>query len=192
MSMLTPLFALAALAVLGPILLHLVRRKPKETLSFSSLMFLEDSPPKWTQQSRIEQWLLLALRSLVIALLALAFTRPYWASAAKLTGSNEIGLKRIVLMDQSASMRRAGIWDAGLVQPTGLVWTASGVAIQDSALRESAVWAEVGVDRLRDGDGDNPGQDLPIDDGVFVLGLDREAADAILRRARARERRSRR
>jgi|688.fasta_scaffold04777_5 hypothetical protein len=112
MSMLTPLFALAALAVLGPILLHLVRRKPKETLSFSSLMFLEDSPPKWTQQSRIEQWLLLALRSLVIALLALAFTRPYWASAAKLTGSNEIGLKRIVLMDQSASMRRAGIWDA--------------------------------------------------------------------------------
>ena len=110
--MLTPLFALATLAIIGPILLHLVRRKPKETLEFSSLMFLEDSPPKWAKQSRIEQWLLLALRSLVIGLLAFAFTRPYWATAAKLTGSNEIGSKRIVLVDQSASMRRSGIWDA--------------------------------------------------------------------------------
>lgn len=116
MSMLTPFFALAALAVVGPILIHLVRRKPKETLEFSSLMFLDDSPPKWTQQSRIEQWLLLALRSSVIALLALAFTRPYWASAAKLTGGNDIGLKRIVLLDQSASMRRSGIWDAASVR----------------------------------------------------------------------------
>jgi len=110
--MLSPLFALAALAIAGPILLHLVRRRPKETLPFSSLMFLEDSPPKWTQQSRIEQWLLLALRVSVIALLALAFTRPYWASAAKLTGGSELGIRRIVLLDQSASMRRAGIWDA--------------------------------------------------------------------------------
>ena len=112
MSMLTPLFALAALAIVGPILLHLVRRKPKETLEFSSLMFLEESPPKWTQQSRIEQWLLLALRSLVIGLLALAFTRPYWASAAKLSSGSDVGLKRIVLLDQSASMRRNGVWDA--------------------------------------------------------------------------------
>jgi len=92
-----------------------------ETLSFSSLMFLEDSPPKWTQQSRIEQWLLLALRISVIALLALAFTRPYWASAAKLTGGSELGIRRIVLVDQSASMRRAGIWDAANARVSDLL-----------------------------------------------------------------------
>ncbi|MEQ1826156.1 MAG: BatA domain-containing protein, partial [Pirellula sp.] len=110
MSFLAPLYGLAALAVALPILLHLVRKRPKETQAFSSLMFLEPSPPRLTRHSRIEQWLLLFLRVLAIALLAIAFARPYWNAAAE-TAKNPSGLRRLILLDSSASMRREGLWE---------------------------------------------------------------------------------
>ena len=50
MSLLVPFF-LAGLAALSlPLLLHLVRRTPRGRQSFSSLMFLEPTPPQLTRQ----------------------------------------------------------------------------------------------------------------------------------------------
>ncbi|MEZ0258996.1 MAG: BatA domain-containing protein, partial [Chthoniobacter sp.] len=48
MNFLAPLFALGALAVIGPILFHLIRRTTREKTPFSTLMFLEPSPPRIT------------------------------------------------------------------------------------------------------------------------------------------------
>src|SRR6185295_57102 len=45
MSFLAPLFALGALAIIGPILFHLIRRTTREVTPFSTLMFLRPSPP---------------------------------------------------------------------------------------------------------------------------------------------------
>ena len=61
MNFLSPLFALAALAVVSPIIFHLVRRRPKEHIEFSSLLFLDPAPPKLTRSSQIDQWLLLLM-----------------------------------------------------------------------------------------------------------------------------------
>ncbi len=113
MSFLAPLYALAGLAIALPILFHLIRRRPKERILMSSLMFLDPTPPRLTRQSSIDQWLLLLLRATAIALLAFAFTRPYWNTSAE-KDTDRIGSKRMLLIDTSASMRRDGLWSAAI------------------------------------------------------------------------------
>lgn len=110
MSFLSPLFALAALAVVSPILFHLVRRRPKEHVEFSSLLFLDPAPPKLTRSSQIDQWLLLLMRSAAVLLVAAAFARPYWDTPVA-TDSVRSGLQRMILIDTSASMRRSDLLD---------------------------------------------------------------------------------
>lgn len=113
MSFLSPIYALAGLAIALPILFHLIRRRPKERKLMSSLMFLDPTPPRLTRQSRIDQWLLLLLRATAIGLLALAFTRPYWNEPAE-KDTDRIGVQRMLLIDSSASMRRDGLWDTAV------------------------------------------------------------------------------
>ena len=111
MSWLFSLYALGGLAVVGPILFHMWRRRPRGERPFSTLMFLTVSPPKITSRSRIEHWLLLALRASALGLLAFAFMRPLWR--APLVESDPRSDEQLiaVLVDTSASMRRDGIWD---------------------------------------------------------------------------------
>jgi hypothetical protein len=116
MNFLTPLYALAALAVAIPILLHLVRRQPKNRLEFSSLLFLPESPPRLTRNSRIEHWLLLMLRSLVLLMIAFAFARPYLNQAASTSSGSAVGKRKCIVIDQSASMRREGVWQHAIEQ----------------------------------------------------------------------------
>ena len=52
MSFLSPLFLLGAAAILGPIVFHLIRRVTREKVPFSSLMFLQPTPPRLTRKSR--------------------------------------------------------------------------------------------------------------------------------------------
>src|SRR6478609_5759825 len=80
MSFLAPLFLLGAAGIIGPIIFHLIRRTTKEVTPFSTLMFLQPTPPRVTRRSRLENLWLLLLRCLVIALLALGFGRPFLRS----------------------------------------------------------------------------------------------------------------
>src|SRR5947199_4397780 len=110
MSFLAPLFLLGALAVSLPVIFHLIRRTTRERTPLSSLMFLQPSPPRLTRRSRLEHILLLLLRCAVICLLALGFARPFLKKAV-VADPSAAGAKRIVvLVDSSASMRRANLW----------------------------------------------------------------------------------
>ncbi len=110
MSFLAP-FYLAGLAAIGlPILFHMIRRTPKGKVPFSTLMFLEASPPKVTSRSKIEHWLLLLLRATALILLALAFSRPFMRQSEDQTVDAE-SKRRAILVDVSASMRRDGLWE---------------------------------------------------------------------------------
>ncbi len=112
MNFLTPLFLLGGLAIAGPILFHLIRRTTRERRVFSSLMFLLPTPPRLAKRSRLEHWLLLLLRCLALGLLALGFSRPFFKQTP-LDDPTAAQPKRIVvLVDVSASMRRAGLWSA--------------------------------------------------------------------------------
>lgn len=109
MGLLAPLYALAALAIAGPIILHLIRRQPQGQMQFSSLMFLSPSPPRLTRRSRLDNLWLLLLRALAVVLIAIAFARPYMRQDSFL--NNALSGRRIVmLLDTSGSMQRAEVW----------------------------------------------------------------------------------
>jgi hypothetical protein len=114
MSFLTPLYLLAGLAVLAPILAHLVRKRPRDVIDFSSILFLEPSARRLTSRSRIEHWLLLFLRSLILLALAFAFARPYLKTFVQQTTAADPGKDRVLLIDASASMRRPGVWEQAI------------------------------------------------------------------------------
>ena len=110
MNFLSPLFLVGALAVALPIAFHLIRRTTKERTNFSSLMFLQPTPPRVTKRSRLEHLLLLLLRSLVLCLLALGFARPFIQSAGDNPQPTGPGKRVVLLVDTSASMRRGSLW----------------------------------------------------------------------------------
>ncbi|HEX9006177.1 MAG TPA: BatA domain-containing protein [Bacteroidota bacterium] len=104
MTFLNPLvlFGLAAAAI--PILIHLLNLRKLRTIEFSSLRFLKELQRSSIRRLRIRQWILLAIRTLLIAALVLAFSRP----ALKGSFANLIGGRAattmVVLMDDSPSM----------------------------------------------------------------------------------------
>ncbi len=112
MNFLAPLFLFGALAIAAPFIFHLIRRTTKERTRFGSLMFLEPSPPRLTKRSRLEHLLLLLLRCLALALLAFAFARPFFQETSVQESESGLPARTVVLVDTSASMRRAGLWDA--------------------------------------------------------------------------------
>ena len=116
MSFLTPLYIAGLLAVSLPLLFHLIRRTPRGQLPFSSLMFLSPSPPRLTRRSRLDNLLLLLLRAAVLVLLALAFARPFLRESARFAFDQVEGRRVALLVDTSASMRRAGLWQQALAE----------------------------------------------------------------------------
>lgn len=114
MSFLVPLYLAGLAAASLPLVLHLVRRTPRSRQEFSSLMFLTPTPPRVTRRSRLEQLLLLALRITALVLLAAAFARPFLREAAALSLEALPGRRLAILLDASASMRRADLWSKAL------------------------------------------------------------------------------
>jgi hypothetical protein len=102
MGLLAPWF-LAGAALIGiPLYVHLLQRATSIELPFASTMFFEKSFEATSKQRRLRYLLLLALRIAILALLALAFAKPYFNSA-KPPGdlSNRL---IIIALDQTASM----------------------------------------------------------------------------------------
>jgi hypothetical protein len=110
MNFLAPLFLVGALAIAAPIIFHLIRRISREKMTFSSLMFLQPTPPRVTRRSRLENLWLLLLRCLVLCLLALGFARPFLQRPVADTAFQGRGKKQALLIDASASMRRENLW----------------------------------------------------------------------------------
>jgi hypothetical protein len=124
-NFLAPLFLLGGLAVALPVIFHLIRRTTRERKSFSSLMFLMPSPPRLTRRSRLEHLLLLLLRCGVLCLLALGFARPYIKKALDSPQSSGNAKRTVLLVDTSASMRRANLWADARARAESIVRDAS-------------------------------------------------------------------
>ncbi len=112
MNFLAPLFLLGGLALAAPIVFHLVRRTTKERVAFSSLMFLQPSPPRISRRHKLEHILLLILRCAALALLALGFARPFLKQPPVDDPTAAQPRRTVMLVDTSASMRRDGVWAA--------------------------------------------------------------------------------
>ena len=110
MNFLFPIFLAGITAISLPIILHMIRRNTRKRVMFSSLMFLRTTMPRFRNRSRPENLLLLILRCIIICLLVLAFMRPFFNKPIETLPVNQ-GKRTVLLIDTSASMRRAGIWD---------------------------------------------------------------------------------
>jgi hypothetical protein len=97
-----------------PLLIHLLLRARKHKLRFSTLLFFRKLDEQAARRRKLKHWLLLAMRTLLLAALVLAFARPYWPEPK----SNNVGQIRrrfIFVIDRSASM--------AAVEKEGQRWT---------------------------------------------------------------------
>jgi len=114
LTFLVPLFLLGIAGIVVPIVVHLTRRQRRQVVAFPSLMFLEKIPFQEQRRRRIQHWLLLSLRALALALLAVAFARPFMEDAELSAGGNTGPREVVVLLDRSYSMDAGDLWDQAL------------------------------------------------------------------------------
>ena len=123
MSLLAPLFLAALAAIALPFWLHRLQTESSDRKPFSSAMLLETSEQRVHVRKKLKYFTLLALRVLVLALLAFAFARPLWTSPDALPGPAPEGT-HVVMVDTSASMGRSGVFDRALALARDAIDTA--------------------------------------------------------------------
>lgn len=110
MSFLAPLFFVALAAMAIPVLIHLIQREKKQVVRFPSLMFIQRVPYKSVRRRRIHNWFLLMVRLTALALIVLAFSRPFFERDnldIATGGAREV----VVLLDQSYSLAFGDRWE---------------------------------------------------------------------------------
>ena len=103
MSFAAPLFLLATLAGLIPVLLHMINRQKAPEVPFSTLRFLQLSVQRTRRRKTVHVILLLLLRVAALVLVAVALARPTIRPLGGLLGGAAVRAVAIVL-DNSASM----------------------------------------------------------------------------------------
>ncbi|MDR0779158.1 MAG: BatA domain-containing protein [Pseudomonadales bacterium] len=107
MGLITPLFLLGLFGLALPWWLHRLETQTTEREKFSTTRFLEASKKRIHVQRKLRFLLLMALRMLFLALLALAFARPLWFDRPQSTITADT-THHVIVIDTSLSMRGAG------------------------------------------------------------------------------------
>lgn len=102
-------FGFANLAALGwlaaaaaPILIHLWMRQTHRTTPWAAYQFLKSALERQARRLRLQHWILLAIRTAILLLIALAAAKPFFESKL-LTGGN-VPTHRFLVIDNSLSM----------------------------------------------------------------------------------------
>jgi hypothetical protein len=102
------LVGLGALAI--PVLIHLIQRERKRVVEFPSLMFLRRIPYQSVRRRRIRDWLLLVLRLAALALIVMAFARPFFRRSELAAAAQNGAREAVILVDTSYSMEYGDRW----------------------------------------------------------------------------------
>lgn len=103
----SPAWAAALAAIALPVLAHLWSRRTGPPTRFTAVAMVEQAERLGARRDRWRQWVLLAMRSGIIALIVAAFTQPGWSRAAPATGADGSVGVGVIVLDASASMQRA-------------------------------------------------------------------------------------
>ena len=106
MTFLNPLYLIALAAAAIPILLHLLNLRKTRVVEFSTLTFLHELQRSRIRKLKLKQWLLLALRTLIIVFMVLAFTRPALRSSLGFLPGTTAKNSVVIILDDSFSMTR--------------------------------------------------------------------------------------
>ena len=148
MSFIAPLFLLGALAVAVPFWLHRLQTQSSDRKPFSSAMLLETTEQQVHVQKKLKYLVLLALRTALLIVIALAFAKPLWMNPESLPGPGPDGT-HLVLVDTSASMSRDGAFEQAISLARQAIDAAPGgamlqVFVASTAVREES---ELSADR---------------------------------------------
>src|SRR5215472_19035201 len=94
------LYGLLAASV--PILIHLLNRRKFREVHWAAMRFLLAAIRKNQRRIRIEQWLLLAIRTLIILLVVTAMAKPFLESMGVVIAGRRV--HRVLVLDASLSM----------------------------------------------------------------------------------------
>jgi hypothetical protein len=120
MSLLNPLFLLGLLGIALPIWLHRLETHATEREKFSSTMFMEAAKHRIHVQRKLKYLLLMALRILLVLLLALAFTKPIWERPLSAVMANS-DTHHVIVLDTSFSMNRGDSFPQALEIARGII-----------------------------------------------------------------------
>lgn len=168
LALLIPAGLAALAALLLPALIHLARRDEEKRTDFAALRWLRQKP-KPRQRLRIDEWPLLLLRLLLIALLALWLARPV------LHGEDDGAPWIMAVPGVAAAQARAAATDDAEVRwlahgfpaidaapPTGPVPIASLLRQLDAELPQGAPLTLLVPERLSGADGERPRLSRPV------------------------------
>jgi len=96
-------FASLALAAI-PIAIHLFSRRRYHRVSWAAMRFLQRAHRRTRRRTRLEQWLLLALRTAIMLLIALALARPLTQRGSAFSPVRGQRIDRVLMIDDSGSM----------------------------------------------------------------------------------------
>jgi hypothetical protein len=103
MSFLNPIMLAGLAAISVPIIIHLLNRRRFQKVVWAAMRFIQISVEKNQKRMRIEDMILLALRCLLLALLALALARPaILSNATDVFGQSRV--TGVIVLDNSRSM----------------------------------------------------------------------------------------
>lgn len=87
----------------APILIHLLSRRKHRETTWAAMRFLVAAVRKNSRRMQMEQWLLLAVRTLLLVVVTLALTRPTFETLGSFFQA-DVPTHRILVLDASASM----------------------------------------------------------------------------------------
>jgi hypothetical protein len=100
LSFLNPALLFGTAAAALPVIIHFLSRRRVTRKKFSDLRFLDEVQARQARSLGIRRWLLLLLRMLAIALVALAAAGPRWGGLGAVGGTRSV----LFVVDTSASM----------------------------------------------------------------------------------------
>ena len=105
-------FAIAgAIGASIPLVLHLLNRERARRLVFSTVRFIQMSHQTNVRRHKLKRLLLLLMRILMLALLGLAFARPFFADAPEIIQKTGGKRNAVIVLDTSYSMQYEGVFE---------------------------------------------------------------------------------
>lgn len=104
MNLLSPGFLIAGAALASiPIVIHILNRRRYREVRWAAMEYLLKAMRKNRRRLQFEQWLLLAVRCLLVGLLGLALARPMGCAGSNGAFARQAGL-HVIVVDDSYSM----------------------------------------------------------------------------------------
>ena len=133
-AFLNPAFLWGALAASIPIIIHLINRRRARVVRFPAVQFILRSERRVARKYRVKQWLLLALRTLILFLLTTALAEPVLQpSVGDLAEINQ-ARALVLVVDNSLSMT----YHAGGTTAWDLAKEAAGLLVQELRPQDQA------------------------------------------------------